>query len=467
MKKLIFILTFFIFLKCPAQNLAFNPGLEQNTGFPTNATQWNLAIGWSNCNGGGSPDYAHTSGTGLAALPNNYFATVSPHSGDAIMGLILWHSGQVFREYVSTSLTSPLTIGQTYTVSFYFTNGVHNGNYGGYAVDQLGAVLSTTQLTQPGSANISVTPHYTYPGFFLDTAWQLVSFQLLADSAYEYITVGNFTDDFVTDTMYYASSGFQAAYYFIDDVDVELANLQPVAAFSSVNHICPGTCTDFTNLSQNATSYQWNFLGANPATSTDVNPTNICYNTPGSYSVSLIATNSITSDTLTLNNYITVYPYPPPQGISQSADTLFANQGAVTYQWFYNGNSIPGATDYFYVATQDGDYNVVCIDGNGCEVEAVIFNVTLNTPEVRGLKFEVYPNPVEKEFTIHISEFTIGTAIKISIYNMVGARIYWADDCRLSSDADLDIDCRFLFQGVYWLEIYDGNKVARVKFIKQ
>ena len=129
------------------------------------------------------------------------------------------------------------------------------------------------------------------------------------------------------------------------DPSCALCNSMPVALFNAPNHICPGTCTNFNNVSINATSYLWTFAGANPSTSTDVNPSNICYNTPGTYSVSLIATNANGSDTLTLNNFITVYPYPPPQGISQSGDTLFANQGASSYQWYHGGNLIPGSTD--------------------------------------------------------------------------------------------------------------------------
>src|SRR6185369_199045 len=102
-----------------------------------------------------------------------------------------------------------------------------------------------------------------------------------------------------------------------------------------------------------------------------VNPTQICYNTPGTYPVSLIAWNSADTDTITLNNYITVYPYPAPQGISQSGDTLIANAGAVSYQWYHNGLPVAGATNYFYIATEGGDYNIVATDANGCEVEAV------------------------------------------------------------------------------------------------
>ncbi|CAN5355090.1 hypothetical protein BH11BAC1_BH11BAC1_29940 [soil metagenome] len=81
-----------------------------------------------------------------------------------------------------------------------------------------------------------------------------------------------------------------------------LFSAPPHALFSAPNHICPGTCTDFNNLSQGGTTYLWTFAGANPTTSTDVNPTNICYNSPGSYSVSLIATNTNGIDTISLNN---------------------------------------------------------------------------------------------------------------------------------------------------------------------
>src|SRR5688572_3364217 len=100
------------------QNLVNNPGFESYSALPTGAAQWNYATDWNNCLGTGSPDYGHTSGSGYAALPNNYFATVYPHSGNALMGFILWHSLGNFREYISVQLSSPLVPGLTYDVSF-------------------------------------------------------------------------------------------------------------------------------------------------------------------------------------------------------------------------------------------------------------------------------------------------------------------------------------------------------------
>jgi len=236
------------------------------------------------------------------------------------------------------------------------------------------------------------------------------------------------------------------------------------AAFSAPNHICPGTCTDFVNLSAGASSYQWIFPGGNPSVSSDVNPSGICYNSPGNYNVTLIASNGITSDTLTLTNYIIVYPSPPPQGILQSGDTLFANPGATSYQWYYNGNIIAGATDYFYVATQSGDYNVVATDENDCEVEAVINNVVASSQfPVSSSRFVIIPNPVSDKFTIHDAQFTIGTAnAEISIYNLFGEKIPLAVNC-----CPWIVDCRSLSPGMYYIEINSNNKIFRSKFMKQ
>ncbi|MCX6274620.1 MAG: T9SS type A sorting domain-containing protein [Bacteroidetes bacterium] len=249
----------------------------------------------------------------------------------------------------------------------------------------------------------------------------------------------------------------------------------PVAAFTAPNHVCPGTCTDFINLSTGANSYLWFFPGSSTSVSTDFSPQNICYNLPGSYDVTLIVTNSLGSDTLTLLNYINVYPYPAPQGINQSGDTLFALAGAPSYQWYFNGNIISGATDYYYVAQSSGDYNVVATDENGCEVEAAVFNViadVLSTVD-RGL-WTVFPNPVGDKVIIQKSEVKSGTApqgvlrtIEISIYNVLGEKISLAIDSRPDSYRELTVDCRLLSPGLYYIEITSSGKTYRSKFVKQ
>jgi hypothetical protein len=246
----------------------------------------------------------------------------------------------------------------------------------------------------------------------------------------------------------------------------------PTAIFTAPNHICPGTCTGFNNLSMNATSYLWTFTGATPSTSVDVNPQSICYNTPGTYPVSLVATNSIGSDTITLNNYITVYPFPAPQGISQSGDTLFANAGALSYQWYYGGNIVPGATDYYYVAQGSGNFNVVATDANGCEVEAVIFDVVAGIHEGSGAgasgELIIFPNPAEDKIKIQFGlglQFNSGPAAGILIYNMLG-ELAMPAEILAGEKLQTGIDVSALSKGIYWLELSQGGNKYRAKFVK-
>ena len=95
-------------------------------------------------------------------------------------------------------------------------------------------------------------------------------------------------------------------------------------------NICTGNSVLFTNKSQNNPfTYQWYFPGGTPATATTANVT-VTYNTPGNYDVTLITTNAVGSDSITLTNYIQVSN--PSVGIAlpymeNFEDTLFPTNG--------------------------------------------------------------------------------------------------------------------------------------------
>lgn len=110
----------------------------------------------------------------------------------------------------------------------------------------------------------------------------------------------------------------------------------PVADFSANRtNICAGDCINFTDLSSGApTGWSWTFTGAVTTSSTLQNPTNICYNTPGTYNVTLTATNTNGSNPITKTGYIVVSgtsalplaegfqgPYLPAGWYQTNADT--------------------------------------------------------------------------------------------------------------------------------------------------
>ncbi|MBK7851529.1 MAG: PKD domain-containing protein [Bacteroidetes bacterium] len=129
-------------------------------------------------------------------------------------------------------------------------------------------------------------------------------------------------------------------------------------------------------MSLNATSWQWSFPGASPSSSTDENPSSVCYSTPGNYSVVLLVSNASGSDSLRMINFIQVNPNPATPSFSQTGDTLMASPAAA-YQWYFNGVLISGATSQRFIATLSGNYSVEITDGKGCTAISPVRYVAL------------------------------------------------------------------------------------------
>lgn len=121
----------------------------------------------------------------------------------------------------------------------------------------------------------------------------------------------------------------------------EVPAVPPVASFTaSANNICLGQCISFTDNSTNTpTTWNWTFNGANPATSTLQNPTVICYNTPGSYNVTLQACNSSGCNTTSQMIVVSASAQPTVNvtaannTICTGSSTALSASGATTYAW--------------------------------------------------------------------------------------------------------------------------------------
>jgi PKD repeat protein len=82
----------------------------------------------------------------------------------------------------------------------------------------------------------------------------------------------------------------------------------PITDFTAnITNIAAGCSVNFTDLSTGTPTYwNWTFYGGTPSTSSVKNPTDIVYNTPGTYSVKMKAWNSNGSDSIVKTNYIVV-----------------------------------------------------------------------------------------------------------------------------------------------------------------
>lgn len=122
----------------------------------------------------------------------------------------------------------------------------------------------------------------------------------------------------------------------------EVPNVPPVVSFTaSSTNLCLGQCISFTDNSTNTpTTWNWTFNGANPTTSAQQNPTVICYNTPGSYNVTLQACNAAGCNTASQMIVVSTAATPtvvttasPGNTICAGSYTTLTASGASTYSW--------------------------------------------------------------------------------------------------------------------------------------
>jgi len=247
-------------------------------------------------------------------------------------------------------------------------------------------------------------------------------------------------------------------------------NLPVSAAGSSTTTLCQKFCVDFFDQStNNPISWQWSFPGASPGSSTDQNPTNVCYQAPGTFDVTLITTNSFGSDTLLLTGYITVYPTPPLPTIAQNGFILTSSPAA-SYQWQFNSVDIPGATSQSYTIMQTGYYTVVITDANGCVASATVYvDITGIEEEVSDLNISVYPNPSDGNLVLSFSDYnnTSGASgqLQLDVVNALGQVVFSSEEKLHTLPFSKSIDLTHLSDGIYFLELKTTKAIAAKKFL--
>lgn len=138
---------------------------------------------------------------------------------------------------------------------------------------------------------------------------------------------------------------------------------QAVADFSaSSTLIQEGDSINFTDLTTgNPTSWSWSFPGGIPSSSSLQNPTDIAYNSPGNYDVTLTASNASGSHTLIRYNYINVLAY---WGCDTITNFVSGDQSA--YYYFTSSWGWPtGHNGYFMTQYADkyDNLNSYMLDG--------------------------------------------------------------------------------------------------------
>jgi hypothetical protein len=208
-------------------NLVPNPSFEDTLFCPNSGGQVSNARYWETVVN--TPDYFHVCNPFWQfSVPYNTWGYQWPNSGEAYMGLADYintpgsPSDSVYREVIGTNLISPLIVGNKYFVNFKACLSFNPFYYNWAANNKLGILFSTFNYLLNASTQINYCQIYTDNILKDSINWTTIRGSFIADSAYTYISIGNFFMNYLTDTIHLlnSSNNAYAAYYYIDDVCV-------------------------------------------------------------------------------------------------------------------------------------------------------------------------------------------------------------------------------------------------------
>ena len=456
------------------QNLVPNSGFDTISVFPcdfTGSLQLSAVIaGWSDR---GTADFYSTCRISSYHVPDNLSGYEYPHSDSSYVGIVTYYKYLPnCREHIQCMLNSSLEIGREYCFSFYLSL----ADSIGYACNNFGALFTNALIPQ---STIDLTDRSTQVNFHQSLVekigWTHLSARFIADSAYRYLTLGNFLDDAHSDTVNVGSVAVTIshgyAYYYIDDV-----TLTPVNYFSANagtdTILCSSEQVKIGTPGHSGCVYHW-------SPEEGLSDTTIAepIATPSvtiAYILTMTDTNVTTEcavwHTTTDTVVVTVIPsadagrdYKICEGDSVKIGNTYSVGTA--YEWnpqlFLSDYTtaqpfaFPAQTTTYILTTSDSLLSSHCHSTDTVVVEVMPCNDEIF----------VYPNPNNGNF---ILEYTLNNSenFQFEIYNVLGQMVFDSTLETTSSKGERVEVHKPLSSGVYLWRVESGkNKIAAGKIV--
>jgi hypothetical protein len=252
--SLVFLILMYFPVILFGQNLIQNSSFEYHISCPSDIVNFNNNLPhWYNPTLT-TPDYFNSCNNSSNGIPENFAGTMAAKTGTGYVGIVTyWHddvskpSDKRWREYIQTSLQ--LELGIKYQIEFYVARASKMK-----WETKIQALITNEQITQQNILPIIQTPTYSSGSHISETTqWsrQKFSYTASATGTY-YLTIGLF--DVNDSARVVGSTGFNMAYYFIDDVKVTAQGCCPTnltvtkapsspQTFAATNSISVGSFT--------------------------------------------------------------------------------------------------------------------------------------------------------------------------------------------------------------------------------
>ncbi len=248
------------------------------------------------------------------------------------------------------------------------------------------------------------------------------------------------------------------------NLDLEFTPNVVTADFSSnVQTTCVGGEVVFTDNSNLATSYEWDFgVDAIPATANTVGPHLVTYSSPGAKTVSLTVNGSVVQ---TYSNYITVETTPVADfthtlGNNLEVEFTSTATDATSWEWDFGDGNTSTLEHPVHTYSMEGYFDVQLTATNGNCDDAFtqtisVANIGIETNE-RMQSISIFPNPNNGIFNIRIEERN-GQPVNFRIFNSSGKIVFQQSVFAISSDV-IPIDAE-LAPGIYFVKVQNGDNI--------
>jgi OmpA-OmpF porin, OOP family len=208
------------------ENIVPNPSFEQYSNAPIGwyykGEHFTETMKFWSSPTGASPDAYSPKVVVPANWAEKDFGKMTAHSGTSMIGMTTYgcSNGKPHcREYVQILLNERLIVGQTYAIEFWANHLPRS-----LQINKLGAFFSTKRFDTKTDAPLpNIKPQFFSSKVInASKGWQKVAGTFKANNEGDYLILGNFFSDTLTQTAFPARKDFfNYAYYYIDDVVVK------------------------------------------------------------------------------------------------------------------------------------------------------------------------------------------------------------------------------------------------------
>lgn len=230
----------------------------------------------------------------------------------------------------------------------------------------------------------------------------------------------------------------------------------------SVQYACVGAVTEFIDKTSGiVTNWSWNFGDPTSTsnTSNNQNPIHI-YSNPGTYSVTLTASNSVENRSYTFDLEI-IENNLPDNSIVLNNDQLFSFRSASSYQWYRNGTLIEGAINRNYIHGGEAGSYFVVTKNEVCSLPSEPYVITSLEERITPNVIKIYPNPFVDQLSI-VLDLEAGELASIALQSITGR----LEKILVVDTGSLELEVSDVPPGVYILSIRTNNRSLKYKIIK-